>query len=129
MKQNIQMLTLVRKDLNLKRDKLLELISKSSMQFILENNESTFVDKLHVNLSHEEIIWLNSQKRKFGWKDDEESLKEVSFKSDINGIPQFKIFDQSLKGTNGEGDSLICLTLGPCDWEEILKVVGKLKLI
>lgn len=130
MKQDIKMLTLIRRDLNLRREKLLNLIAKSSLNLFLENNESLINNQLLIDLSHEEIIWLNEdQKRSFGWKDNEESLKEVSFRSEINGIPQFKIFNSDTKGSNGEGDSLVCLTLGPSHWEDILKVAGKFKFI
>lgn len=130
MQQDIRMLTLIRKDLNLKREKLLNLVSRSSHYFLFENNESNLCNELHVQLSHEEILWLNGgQKRSFGWKEDEESLRDVSFKCEMNDIPQFGIFDDSSKGINGEGSSLVGLTLGPFEWNEILKISGKFKSI
>lgn len=130
MQQNIKMLTLIRKDFPMRRDKLLDLISKSSCYFFLENNESTLNNQLYMNLSHDEISWIDEgQKRVFAWKSNEEDLRSVSFHAEMNGISQFKIFDDTLKSPNGESSSLISLTLGPCDWNEISKIAGKFKLI
>lgn len=127
---DVKMLILVRKDLGLRRDKLLSLVANSTLGFIVDNNESEKHDELHVKLSHEEAIWFkNGQKRLIGWSSNEEQLKSVAFKAELNGVPCHSIFDDSLKSCDGSGNSLTCLALGPCEWNEISGVVGKLKLI
>ncbi len=124
------MLMLIRKDLGLKRSKLLSLVSSSALKFITENNESNRQDELYLKLSLEEADWLkNGQKKIMAWAQNEDYLESIAFKADLNGIPCQSIYDEESKGQNGSAKSLMCLTLGPCDWNEIHNVVGQLKLI
>jgi peptidyl-tRNA hydrolase len=128
--QDVKMLMLIRKDLGYKRSELLSLVSSSTLKFITENNESNRQDELYVKLSLEEADWLkNGQKKIIAWAPNEDHLESIAFKADINGVPCHPIYDEQLKGSNGAPKSLTCLTLGPCDWNEISNIVGQLKLI
>jgi peptidyl-tRNA hydrolase len=128
--QDVKMLILVRKDLGLKRNKLLSLVADSTLGFLVDNDESNRRDELYVRLSLEEAEWLrNGQKRLIGWSNNEEHLRSIAFKAELNGIPCHSIFDEELKGESGDASALTCLALGPCDWNEIFGVVGNFKSV
>jgi peptidyl-tRNA hydrolase len=125
---DVKMLILVRKDLGLRRNKLLSLVADSTLGFLVDNDESNRKDELHVRLSLEEAEWLrNGQKRLIGWSNNEEHLRSIAFKAELNGIPCHSIFDEETKAESGHGSALTCLALGPCDWHEISGVVGSFK--
>lgn len=128
---DVKMLILVRKDLGFKKNKLLELVAGSTLEFLVENDESNRKDELYVKLSLEETEWLrNGQKKIIGWSSCEEHLKSIAFKAELNGVPCHSVFDEDLKSTDGSGSALTCLALGPCEWNEITGIVGnKIKLI
>ena len=125
--KDVRMIILVRQDHRMRRAKLLSLVTRSSMKWIVDNNEDERSDRLTLGLSMEEALWIKEgQSKIFGWS-TESHLNDLVLKAEINGIPISVIRDDEEKSSLGSGQSITCVAFGPADYNDLLSVVGKFK--
>ena len=124
--RNVKQVIVIRKDLRLRKNKLVSLAIRATMQFILDNNESDRPDELQVKLSQQEVQWLNDSfdNDVFGIS-SQDALSDMVLKAEFNGINVYSIFEKSKK--SDEGPQLICAAFGPDEEDQISQVVGNLK--
>lgn len=127
MSNSVKMVVLVRSDPKMRRGKLISLITEASTKFFTDNNESDEPGVIHLKTSLEEAQWLKEgQPKIIGWS-TENHMRDIVFRSEFRGISSYVLKDGE-KSESG-GDSIICVALGPGDTEDILNLVGKIKLI
>lgn len=125
--KDVRMIILVRQDHRMRRAKLLSLVTRASMKWIVDNNEDERSDRLSLSLSMEEALWIKEgQSKIFGWS-TESHLNDLVLKAEINGIPISVIRDDEEKSSLGSGQSITCVAFGPADYNDLLSVVGKFK--
>ena len=126
--RNVKQVIVIRKDLRLRKNKLVSLAIRATMQFILDNNESDRPDELQVKLSQQEVQWLNDSfdNDVFGIS-SQDALSDMVLKAEFNGINVYSIFEKSKKPD--EGPQLVCAAFGPDEEDRISQVVGSLKSI
>ena len=126
--RNVKQVIVIRKDLRLRKNKLVSLAIRATMQFILDNNESDRPDELQVKLSQQEVHWLkNSFDNDILVVNSQDALSDIILKAELNGINVYSIFEKSKKPD--EGPQLICAAFGPDEEDQISQVVGSLKSI
>jgi len=126
--RNVKQVIVIRKDLRLRKNKLVSLAIRATMQFILDNNESDRPDELQVKLSQQEVHWLkNSFDNDILVVNSQDALSDIILKAELNGINVYSIFEKSKK--SDEGPQLICAAFGPDEEDQISQVVGNLKSI
>ena len=124
--RNVKQVIVIRKDLRLRKNKLVSLAIRATMQFILDNNESDRPDELQVKLSQQEVYWLkNSFDNDILVVSSQDALSDIILKAELNGINVYSIFEKSKK--SDEGPQLICAAFGPDEEDRISQVVGNLK--
>ena len=124
--RNVKQVIVIRKDLRLRKNKLVSLAIRATMQFILDNNESDRPDELQVKLSQQEVYWLkNSFDNDILVVNSQDALSDIILKAELNGINVYSIFEKSKK--SDEGPQLICAAFGPDEEDQISQVVGNLK--
>jgi len=127
MSNSVKMVVLVRSDPKMRRAKLISLITSASTKFFTDNNESIEPGVIQINTSLEEAQWLKEgQPKIIGWT-SENHMRDIMFRSELRGISTYSIRDGE-KSAGGES-ALICIALGPGNTEDILNLVGKIKLI
>jgi len=124
--KDVRMIVLVRNDKKIKRGELMNIVSDISMKFLFENNESDRSDRLFVNLSLEEALWIKEgMKREIGWASEGE-LEELLFKSQVHGLPSY-VLRSDEKGSEGPQNSILGIAFGPAEFSDISTIVGHYK--
>lgn len=125
----VKQVLVVRKDLNMRKGKMVSQGGHAAMKFLLEANESTKPDELLVKLSPAEIQWLMSGHTKITCGcDSEDELKQLILAAKLKNIEVHEIIDAGRTEFNGV-PTLTCAAFGPCDAEVLDEVTGNLKLL
>lgn len=120
----------VRKDLSMRKGKMIAQGAHAAMKFLIDNNVSDTTDKLIVELSPAEAQWI------FGGCftkvvvscDSEEELKQLILTAKLKNIEVHEIVDAGRTEFHGE-PTLTCAAFGPEDAELLDEVTGNLKLL
>lgn len=127
--QDVKMVIVVRKDLNMRKGKLAAQVAHASMQFLLSNNESQRNDEMHVKLSPDEAQWMSEGFTKVVCSvDSEEELRDLIMHAQLNGLECNSITDAGRTEFKGV-PTLTCAAFGPSKADAVNEVTGKLKLI
>lgn len=120
----------MRKDLSMRKGKMIAQGAHASLKFLVDNNESDRNDELLVKLSKEEAIWMyNGSFTKICVAvDSEEELKQLIFAAKLKNIEVHEIIDSGRTEFNGE-PTLTCAAFGPDDADVLDQVTGHLKLL
>ena len=125
--KDVRMIILVRQDHRMRRSKLLSLITRASMKWIVDNNEDEHPARISLGMSMEDAQWFKEgQPKLFGWS-TESHLNDLSLKAEFNGIPLSIIRDDEEKSSIGSGQSITCIAFGPADYSDLTSVIGKFK--
>lgn len=125
----VKMVIVARRDLNMRKGKLAAQCAHAAMGFLLANDDASVLNKLEVLLSPEEQFWFASGTRKIVVGcDSEEELNMLLLKAKIADIEAYKVTDAGFTEFHGE-PTVTCAAFGPCDSEELNKLTGHLKLL
>lgn len=130
MSGEVKQVLVVRKDLNMRKGKMVAQGAHAAMKFLIDNNESTRPDELYVKLSPAEAQWLfggGFTKAVCGC-DSKEELEQLVLVAKLNNIEVHEIIDSGRTEFHGE-PTLTCAAFGPDNAELIDKVTGHLKLL
>jgi len=124
------MVIVMRKDLNMRKGKMIAQGGHSVLKFLIDHNEAERPDELLVKLSPAEIDWMfNGAFAKIAvGVDSEEELRELMFKAELADIEVNPIIDAGRTEFNGV-PTLTCAAFGPDYVDVIDKVTGHLKLL
>lgn len=126
---DIKMVIVVRKDLNMRKGKLAAQVGHAAQKFLFENNESERRDELVVKFSKEEAIWLNTGTTKIVCGcDSEDELQDLMLKAKLKNIQCHSIIDAGRTEFNGE-PTLTCAAFGPDEANLIDEITGNLPLL
>jgi PTH2 family peptidyl-tRNA hydrolase len=126
---DVKQVLVVRKDLNMRKGKMVAQGAHSAMEFLLEANESSKPDEILIKLSPHEMQWLLSGRTKITCScDSEDELKQLVFAAKLKNIEVHEIIDAGRTEFNGV-PTLTCAAFGPCDSELLDEVTGNLKLL
>ena len=127
--QEVKMVIVVRKDLNMRKGKMCSSVGHAVMGFLLANDDASDLNKLEVSLSPEEQLWFATGTRKIVVGcDSEEELNMLMLKAKIADIEAYKVTDSGHTEFHGE-PTVTCAAFGPCDSDELNKLTGHLKLL
>lgn len=118
--EDVKQVIVVRKDVSLKRSELAALVAKASMQFLLDNNQSSRDDEIRVNLTREEATWLTGSLANVVSVDSEDALRELALRAQIEGIEVYPV-------AGLHASEWTCLAIGPDDESVINRITGGLK--
>jgi peptidyl-tRNA hydrolase len=109
---DVKMAIVCRRDMRLDKAQFAEHASRASLLFLVDNDEAERIDELKVNLTPQEIDWLQGgQINDIRTVGDEEALKILVTRARSQGISTYEI-----TGSFGKnGDQLTCVALGPDD--------------
>lgn len=127
---DVKQVIVMRKDLNMRKGKMVAQGSHAAMKFLVDNNAADGPTELHVELSPAEAQWLFGgafTKITLGC-DSEEELRELIMRAELFGIDAYPIVDSGKTEFNGV-PTLTCASFGPAFVEDIDKVTGHLKPI
>ena len=124
----VKQVIVMRKDLNMRKGKMVAQGGHAAMKFLVDNNSSDSPTVLHVELSPAEAQWL------FGGAftkvvlgcDSEDELRELILKAELRGVEVSPIVDSGRTEFNGVA-TLTCASFGPAYVEDIDEVTGHLK--
>lgn len=124
--QKVKQVIVIRKDVKMKRSRLIALASQVASRFLIDNNESSRGDELVVKLSKEEAEWINGSSPPIILSvSSHDALNDLVFKAELLDVNVHTVSSQS---TKSEGDpSLLCAAFGPDEEEIINKITGNLK--
>ncbi len=124
--QKVKQVIVIRKDVKMKRSKLIALASQVASRFLIDNNESSRGDELHVKLSKEEAEWINGSSLPIILSVSSlDALNDLVFKAELLDVNVHTVASQSLKPE--DESSLLCAAFGPDEEEIINKITGNLK--
>jgi peptidyl-tRNA hydrolase, PTH2 family len=125
----IKMVIVVRKDLNMRKGKMCAQVGHSVMGFLLDNNESDRNDCLNITLSEQEMIWLEEGQAKIVVScDSEDELEGLMFKAKMRNIQTHKIIDHGRTEFHGV-PTLTCCAFGPDFASKLDQITSHLKLL
>lgn len=108
----------MRKDLNMRKGKMVAQGAHASMKVILSNVNNPLVSK-----------WLDSQFTKIALSiDSEEELLDILHKAKVAGIIADEVIDNGQTEFNGV-KTRTCIAIGPDEHEKIDAITGHLKLL
>lgn len=123
---NIKQVIVMRKDLEMRKGKMIAQGSHASMKFLTNKIQN---GKFNGTLNKTTIEWLESGTTKICcYVESEEELTTLVHSAQIKGIPVNTIIDAGKTEFNGV-PTLTCAAFGPWISEEIDKVTGHLKLL
>jgi len=126
---DVKMVIVVRKDLNMRKGKLAAQVAHASMKFLVDNDESEGGMEMFVKLSPAEASWLSGSFTKIVVSvDSEDALQDLILQAQFEGIESYPIIDAGRTEFNGV-PTLTCAAFGPCEAEILDKITGNLKLI
>lgn len=127
--KNIKQVIVMRKDLNMRKGKMIAQGSHASMKFILDNS---IKDKegFTFKFPNEDIKqWLLGNFKKITvCVNSEEELLEIYEQAKKAGIIVSLITDNGLTEFNGVPTNT-CIAIGPCEDSEVDAITGHLKLL
>jgi PTH2 family peptidyl-tRNA hydrolase len=116
--KDMKQMIVMRKDLNMRKGKLVAQGAHASMKATLSNLE-------HPNVKE----WLSGKFTKVAVSvDSEEELMDIHSKALSNGLISELIIDEGLTEFNGVFTKT-CIAVGPATHEELKEVTGHLKLL
>ena len=124
----VKQVIVMRKDLNMRKGKMVAQGGHAAMKFLVDNNTSDSPTVLHVELNPAEAQWLFGEaftKVVLGC-DSEDELRELIMKAELHGVESCLIVDSGKTEFNGVA-TLTCASFGPANVEDIDKVTGHLK--
>lgn len=126
----VKQVIVMRKDLNMRKGKMIAQGSHASMKFLVDNNESNRSDELLIKLSPAEAIWLFSGAftKICVSVDSEEELEQLILSAELKEIEVHRIIDAGRTEFNGV-PTLTCAAFGPDFVDELDKITGHLKLL
>ena len=119
--EDVKQVVVVRKDLNMRKAKMAEVVAHASMGFLVDNNEADRGDEVIIRLTPAEAMWLSgsSQLTDVLSIDSEEALQDLIFRAQLFDIEVCPV---------GDGDEdLACAAFGPCSSEQLDRITGNLK--
>jgi len=120
---------IVRKDLNMRKGKMIAQGSHASMKVFLDRNHSEQDDLLEVKLDEYMSDWINGLFTKVVVSvNSEEELLELKKQADEKNIINALIQDVGKTEFDGV-PTYTCLAIGPHDSEQINEITGHLKLL
>ena len=128
MVDDVKQVIVVRKDLNMRKGKMVAQGAHAAMKFLIDNNTSDRPDTLVVELSREEAQWLfcgSFTKIVLGC-DSEDELRDLLLKAEVLGISACAITDAGKTEFHGV-PTLTCASFGPARVDDIDKVTGHLR--
>jgi peptidyl-tRNA hydrolase, PTH2 family len=125
----VKQVLVIRKDLNMRKGKMIAQGGHSVLKFLIENNESDKPGQLLVNLSPVEALWLFGLNTKVVCScDSEQELHDLVLKAKMKNIEVHTITDAGRTEFHGV-PTLTCAAFGPDDADVIDQVTGHLKLL
>lgn len=118
--EDVKQVIVVRKDVSLKKGELAAIVAKASMQFLLDNNQSSRDDEIRVNLTREEATWLTGSFANIMSADSEDALRELALRAQLEGIEVYPV-------TGAQETGWTCLAIGPDDESIINRLTTGLK--
>lgn len=127
---DVKQVIVVRKDLNMRKDKIAAQVAHASMKFLTDNNEAERGDEMIVKLSPAEAMWLTGSftNKVVVGVDSEDALENLILNAELSGVECHPIVDAGRTEFNGV-PTLTCAAFGPCDSDMLDKITGNLKLI
>ncbi len=126
--KNIKQVIVVRKDLKLRKSKLISLAAVVANKFLTENNEAQRHDELYVKLSQEEVEWLRGTTIPIILGiDSQHAISNLVFQAELLGVSVHIITDPMAKPEDDH--TILCAALGPDEEELINKITNNLKSI
>jgi PTH2 family peptidyl-tRNA hydrolase len=124
----VKQVLVIRKDLNMRKGKMVAQGAHSAMKFLIDNNVSDTTDKLIVELSPAEAQWIfgGSFTKIVVGCDSEDELKQLVLQAKLKNIEVHEIIDAGRTEFHGE-PTLTCAAFGPEDSELLDEVTGSLK--
>lgn len=126
---DVKQVIVVRKDLSMRKGKIASQVAHASMKFLVDNNEATRGDEVHIKLTPAEAMWLTGSFTKIVvGVDTKEALEDLIFRAELADVEVHPIIDAGRTEFNGV-PTLTCAAFGPCSSEELDKLTGNLKLM
>ena len=124
-----KMVMVVRRDLNMRKGKMVAQGGHSVLTWLVEANESEDPLVLHVKLSPAEAQWLfGSMAKVVVGCDSEDELEQLILAAKLKGIEVYKVTDEGRTEFHGQ-PTVTCAAFGPDNIEAIDEITGHLKLL
>lgn len=124
---NTKQIIVMRKDLGMRKGKMIAQGAHASMSFLTKRLQNSF--NLLEELTHYQVSWIrNSFTKVCVGVDSEQELLEIKRKAEECGLEVHLITDSGATEFKGIPTNT-CLSIGPDESEKIDKITGHLKLL
>lgn len=124
-----KMVIVIRKDLNMRKGKMISQGAHAAMQFLIENASKTGPDYLESRITPIEEIWLFGQHKKIVVScKDEHELNELVARAKALKIEAHSVTDNGLTEFHGI-QTVTCAAFGPDTSERLDQITGHLQLL
>lgn len=127
--KDVKQVIVVRKDLSMRKGKMIAQGGHAAMKWLFDNNESDRPNELLVKMSKEEALWAVT-----GWTkvvcsvDSEDELRDLMLKAQLKDVQCTPIIDAGRTEFNGV-PTLTCAAFGPDQIDVIDEITGHLPLL
>lgn len=129
MYNKVKQVIVVRKDLNMRKGKMVAQGSHASMAFMSKRIREAFGTGREVKLSSEEKEWIEGSFAKICVSvDSEEELLKIFHEAQSNGLTVELITDSGLTEFHGQSTNT-CIAIGPHRSDKIDPITSHLKLL
>jgi peptidyl-tRNA hydrolase len=123
----------VRRDLRLRRAEMASLVAKASIRFFLDNDVSSSLESLEIQLSKAESAWLSDPQVIVLGVPTLGTLESLAFKAENLGLSTYSITTKRKLDPDDEKspvtDQLAAVSIGPDSSESLDIITAKLKLL
>ena len=134
MAKELKQVVLMRRDLRLRRAAAAALTTRSAFKFFIDNNVSEKDDVLTLNLSHQELGWIEDGCPVIVLGvSSETALRSLVFRAEASGVSCHPTFGHPAglesDDKDDEEEEMLCASLGPDESSKIDEITGNLKLL